>query len=84
MHTGTRGQSFVASAFRRRRRFGLCEFGRIHCRIHLHGIQLKNATVYQITSAGPTVVKAATPPTPNCQAFVYSLPAMSVSTIVLD
>jgi hypothetical protein len=49
-----------------------------------YGVQLKQAVVYQVTSAGPAPAKAATPPTPNCQAFVYSLPAMSVSTIALE
>jgi len=48
-----------------------------------YGAQLTKATAFQLTSAEPAPVPAAAPK-PTCQSFVYALPAMSVTTLVLE
>lgn len=47
------------------------------------GTALTKLSAYQLTNAAPSPAPVATPPVPNCQAFVYSLPAMSVTTFAL-
>ena len=49
-----------------------------------YGTSLTKATAYQLTSASKTPALVAAPPTPNCQAFLYAMPPMSVTTIVLE
>jgi hypothetical protein len=48
------------------------------------GSKLTRASAYELTGASSTPRAVATPPTPTCQAFVVTLPAMSVTTIALD
>jgi hypothetical protein len=47
------------------------------------GTKLTHAAAWQLTSAAPKPTAVASPPTPDCQAFLYSLPPMSVTTLVL-
>jgi hypothetical protein len=47
------------------------------------GTALSAAAAWQVTSASASPAAVSAPPTPSCQAFVYTLPAMSVTTLAL-